>query len=101
MPNLSCGVCTCGHNDDCMCNLSSIDVSGGASKDNTCCNNFTTSTTASNCACHAAPETHVYCQAKDCVHNNDCTCRADSIDICSCGSECTCHDTKCNSFQQR
>ena len=101
MPNLSCSVSNCSHNDNCLCNLNSIDVSGGGSKANTCCNNFTESQGFSNCSCSGSPETNIACQAKDCTHNNNCSCDADRVDVCSCGQSCNCHDTECTSFVKK
>ena len=101
MPSLSCNVKECSHNSNCLCALDSVSVSGGGSKENTCCSSFSTSSSASNCCKDASPETKVDCKANDCKHNEDCECHASSIDVCNCGSGCTCHDTECASFSEK
>ena len=35
MPKLSCTVTKCGHNEDKLCSLNSIEIAGGEKKDNT------------------------------------------------------------------
>ena len=103
MPKLSCTVTKCGHNEDKLCSLNSIEVAGGEKKDNTCCINFTHEHYVSNSSHSATPITHTFCQAKDCIYNNDNICMAESIEIKSCGAgeDCTCKDTKCNTFKKR
>ena len=102
MPSLSCSVRNCSHNESSLCNLNCIDVSGGASKENTCCSSFTESTGASNCSScgSASPQTSISCKATDCSHNESCSCHADSVDVCSCGSACNCKDTLCSSYKK-
>ena len=103
MPKLTCTVTKCGHNEDKLCSLNSIEISGGESKENTCCNNFTHEHYATNSSHSASPTTHIFCQAKDCVYNDDCICVAESIDVKNCTSddECSCKDTKCNTFKKK
>jgi hypothetical protein len=36
----------------------------------------------------------------DCNYNDDCSCTANSVDICSCGKACHCHDTACSTFEK-
>ena len=98
MPNLSCSVTNCKHNDNNLCALDSIKISGGNRKEGTCCESFVEANGATNHAHDASVPTHVYCLAKDCVFNSECDCVADSIDICRCTSKCQCHDTECHSF---
>ena len=48
------------------------------------------------------PGVEMYGQAKDCVYNDDCICVAESIDVSDCsGEDCTCQDTKCNTFKKK
>lgn len=101
MPNLSCTVTKCGHNEDKLCVLNSIDVSGGGEKDNTCCNNFTHEQSFKNHACSPTKETHIYCQAKDCKYNDECVCMAEKIEVSPCSSDCQCEDTRCSTFTKR
>lgn len=101
MPNLSCSVTCCGHNDNKMCTLNSIDVSGGGTSENTCCNNFTREQSFKNSSTCGSKKTHIYCQAMDCKYNDECTCVADNIDISTCCSDSSCEDTRCSTFVKR
>lgn len=101
MPDLSCSVTHCKHNSDHLCILDSIKISGGNSKEGTCCESFVEAGTAENAtnkSVEASAKTHVYCTANDCTFNDECDCRADGIDICKCSSNCSCHETECHSF---
>ena len=98
MPNLTCTVTKCGHNENKLCALNSIDVSGGGEKDNTCCNNFTHDQSMKNHATNATSSTHIYCQAKDCKYNDENVCMADSIEVSPCCSDNSCEDTRCSTF---
>ncbi len=104
MPILSCSVTKCNYNSEGRCCLKNIDVSGGMSKENTCCASFSPSHGASNSACRSNPTSHtdIKCMAKDCTYNSDLKCAADKVKIseCSCGV-CTssCADTKCDTFK--
>lgn len=98
MPSLSCTVYNCRHNDSKLCNLNTIDVSGGATRENTCCSSFIESSGTSNCSGSGFPETNISCKAHDCTYNENCSCHADNVDVCSCGSACDCHDTECNTY---
>lgn len=101
MPRLSCSACECGHNSEGYCCLDAVNVSGGVSKENTCCASFTINSGASNCCSTPSAQTAVTCRANDCVHNENCTCHADSVSICTCGSGCTCKDTECDTFKKK
>lgn len=101
MPNLSCSVTCCGHNDDKLCTLNSIDVSGGGSSDNTCCQSFTRDHRTKNMSGNASYKTNIYCQAMDCKYNDECTCVADTIDISTCCQDSSCEDTRCKTFVKR
>lgn len=101
MPDLSCSVTHCKHNSNHLCILDSIKISGGNSKEGTCCESFVEAGTAENAtnkSVEASAKTHVYCTANDCTFNDECDCRADGIDICKCSSNCCCHETECHSF---
>ena len=98
MPNLSCTVTQCKHNNGNLCMLDSIRISGGNSKEGTCCDSFVEAGNATNHSGDAQARTHVYCTATDCTFNDDCDCKADGIDICRCTSNCSCHETECHSF---
>ena len=101
MPKLCCAAYNCSHNENSLCNLNSIDVSGGVTPEDTCCNSFSTSSSASNCAGCACAETNIGCEAHDCKHNEGCSCHAENVDICKCGSGNSCDNTECSSFAKR
>lgn len=101
MPNLSCSVYNCTHNDSKLCNRHTIGVSGGATKENTCCSSFIESSGTSNCSGSGSPETNIACKAHDCTYNEDCSCHADHVDVCSCGSACNCYETECHTYSKR
>ncbi|SHJ59148.1 protein of unknown function [Hathewaya proteolytica DSM 3090] len=102
MPKLSCGVFNCAYNDSNLCSLNSIKVSGGETKSNTCCSSFAESNGVTNCVSgFASPDTDIHCEAHDCIHNENCACHADNVDVSSLGSANNCIDTKCNSFTQK
>ncbi|MDO5561022.1 MAG: DUF1540 domain-containing protein [Oscillospiraceae bacterium] len=101
MPQLSCGVTECSYNAQAMCSLNNIDVTGGECKDGTCCESFSTASYSSNCCSNPESQTGVHCEAHDCKHNEHCSCHADSIEICNCGSGCSCDDTACATFKKR
>lgn len=99
--NLRCSVNTCAHYSDNLCSLNSVKVEGAQANHSeaTCCDSFreateSTSNCSGGCACL---ETSVGCSAENCTHNENCTCHADSIDICGCGAKTTEH-TACGSF---
>lgn len=98
MPNLSCSVTRCKHNNNNLCMLNSIKISGGDTKEGTRCDSYAESDGATNYTGEADVRTHVYCLAKDCDYNNDCDCVADGIDICTCSSGDGCKETECHSF---
>ncbi|WP_310604676.1 DUF1540 domain-containing protein [Anaerosporobacter sp.] len=100
MPSLLCTVSSCRYNDEKLCSLNTIDVSGGATKENTCCSSFSEASGSSNCTGCGTSETSIYCQAHDCTHNGNSTCHADSVDVCSDGHACECKETACNTYAQ-
>ncbi len=100
MPNIKCSVKNCKHNNNSLCALNEINVTGGECKADTCCSSFIESNGASNCNCDASPYTSVACKAHDCKHNEDCECHASNINICKCGSGCDCEATECDSYEK-
>ena len=86
MPILNCSVKKCNYNREGLCCLKNIDVSGGMSKDHTCCASFSPSHGASNSVCNSNPSTHteIKCLAKDCHYNENSKCSASKVNICEC-----------------
>lgn len=101
MPNLSCSVYKCNYNDDRLCRLNMIDVSGGERIENTCCSSFSESSGATNCSGSAIPETSISCKAHDCTYNEDCKCHAETVEVCTCRSGSSSHDSECSTFSKR
>lgn len=97
MPKLKCGVNSCANNAENCCCLGKIDVAGGVTAENTCCSSFIELTGATNAADTPNESLSVDCDAHDCVHNKDCQCCAESIDVAGAGA-CNCTDTQCSSF---
>lgn len=97
MPKLKCGVSNCGNHAEGCCCLGKIDVSGGATSENTCCNNFIEQSGATNASLTPNEALNVSCSANDCTHNKNSECCADSIDVAGAGA-CNCSDTQCSSF---
>ena len=101
MPDLTCTVRNCSYNEDEMCSRKAIDVSGGGTRENTCCDSFSTAEAAANsCGC-SGEKTSINCDAKDCIYNDDCRCDADQVKVCSEGTAAHCHDTECHTYHAR
>lgn len=102
MPILNCSVDKCNYNREGLCCLRGIDVSGGMTKENTCCASFSPIHGASNSVCASNPTNHtdIKCMAKDCNYNKEAKCHAPKVNIAECTScRCTsCSDTKCDTF---
>lgn len=89
MPKLKCEVGQCVYNVNRLCSRGSIDVEGpGArSKKETAClsyiqrGNNAYEAEFARIADDVKPETHVYCDATNCVYERDSICRADKIEI--------------------
>ncbi|SHH91297.1 protein of unknown function [Clostridium collagenovorans DSM 3089] len=103
MPQLSCCVDSCTHNKENCCCKNTIKVGGKKAEkpSSTCCESFheqdgsfTNSIETPNAALD------VKCDATNCIHNCNCSCAADSIDV-SGVSACSCDQTQCSSFQER
>ena len=43
---------------------------------------------------------NISCEAKNCVHNDDCHCHADRIDVAG-SNACRCEQTGCGTFRMR
>ena len=104
MTNLGCSVTTCVHNENKLCCLKEIEVSGkGAlNSDMTCCSSFAKENGAVANALHANPEraTGIKCDVENCVYNEHHRCSADCVDI-SGAKASTCGQTECSTFKQR
>ena len=102
MPNLICSVENCAYNKEHLCSLDEIKVDGHQATEShsTCCASFVNKSDSfsncANCGC-AKEETEIECHAHNCVHNDDCKCHADGIDVCGCGSN-SAKGTECNTF---
>ncbi len=48
----------------------------------------------------ASEKVNIRCEAKKCVHNNDCSCRADHIDVGG-SNACKCEQTVCGTFYKK
>lgn len=104
MTNLGCTVKTCVHNEDRLCCLKEIEVSGkGAlNSDMTCCSSFAKEKGAVSNALHGAPErkTGIKCDVENCTYNSHHYCTADSVDVTGAKAT-TCGQTECATFKQR
>lgn len=100
MPQLGCNVETCYYNKQNQCCKSAIDISGQAatSSSATCCNSYyEKSEGVTNLDQSPNANLYVACHAHKCVHNQDCHCEADSIDISGIKAS-NCEETECSSF---
>ncbi len=104
MTNLACCVNTCVHNENRLCCLKEIEVSGkGAlNSDMTCCCSFAKEKGAAANALHCGPEkkTGIKCSVENCAYNQHCYCTADSVDIIG-AKAATSGQTECSTFKQR
>lgn len=103
MTSLKCTVENCIHNASRLCSLNEIDVNGpdAHESDGTCCHSFKDGEgKVSNSAAleNAKPETSIKCSATNCVHNDDCHCHADGVEVCGCGAK-KCEHTECDTFR--
>ncbi len=104
MPKLDCSVVNCRYNEDYGCVRSNISV-GGASAQNsseTRCDSFEErrGDYARNSTAGPSARLNVRCEAKKCVHNDNCTCEAEKIDVAG-ANACRCGDTLCGTFYQK
>lgn len=107
MNKLTCDVSSCKHNDDCLCALNKIKVEGpGASaKDQTCCSSFAKqdSSASNSCGCGcASTETTIDCKAESCIHNKNCKCEANSVEVgCMCSTPTVMSETECCTYKMK
>ncbi|MGG7178025.1 DUF1540 domain-containing protein [Clostridium paraputrificum] len=100
MTHLNCCVESCAHNKDEYCCLSSIEVGGSnASKPtSTCCDSFAENSGGfTNAAESVEPHLDIQCKAEECVHNSNCYCSAEHVDIAGI-SACNPEETLCATF---
>lgn len=104
MTNLGCNVCTCVHNENKLCCLKEIEVSGkGAlNSDMTCCGSFVKEAGGAANALHGEPQrkTDIKCDVENCAYNSHHFCTADSVDITG-GQAVNTGQTECSTFKQR
>lgn len=100
MTNLNCCAVNCAHNNNNCCCIGSIKVGGNQAikSESTCCDSFQEkSGAATNCSHTPNPQVDISCKASNCVHNSNCACNAEHVDIAG-YSACDCGETKCSSF---
>lgn len=97
MPNLSCSVRSCSYNEDKLCCLSGIDVSGNSSSEDTCCSSYSDSPKNSNINT-PHQSLRIDCDATDCAYNERHACYANHVDIRSHGEANNRYDTECATF---
>lgn len=91
MPSLVCSVENCAYNKEHLCGLNEIHVAGTSAveAETTNCSSFRNQgdsySNCAGCSC-GTKETEVDCDAHNCVHNSDCKCHANAIDVCGCGA---------------
>lgn len=104
MANLGCTAKNCVHNDQKLCCLKEIEVSGkGAlNSDMTCCSSFCGQKGAVSNALHKEPEraTGIKCDVENCSYNHHHYCTADTVDITG-AHACNCGQTECSTFRPR
>ncbi len=104
MTNLECTVKTCTHNENKLCCLREIEVSGkGAlNSDMTCCSSFLENKGNAKNAFSGEPElaTGIKCDVENCTYNDHHVCTAKAVDIVGCNA-CNCGQTECATFKQR
>lgn len=104
MPRLDCTVSNCRYNQDYGCIRNNISVGGaGADKTSeTCCDSFVEKRGDSFTNSFSEPSlnTNIRCEAKKCVHNDDCSCRADRIGV-EGSNACRCEQTDCGTFRAK
>lgn len=102
MTELKCHANTCCHNQEECCCKSTINVSGSQAccEDDTCCGSFQEKKegSVSNSLKKAKHAIQITCDATDCKHNKECTCRATTIEVSGRGAS-SAKQTACDSFQ--
>lgn len=104
MPRLDCSVVTCKYNQDHGCVRDNIRVGGAAASNphETCCDSFEERRGDSYTNSFSEPSlcVDIECKAKNCVHNDDCRCHADRIDVDG-SNACRCEQTGCGTFRMK
>ena len=104
MTNLGCCVNTCVHNENKLCCLKEIEVSGkgAVNSDMTCCSSFAKEKGAITNVMHGNAEraTGIKCNVENCAFNHHQYCTADSVNIDGAKAS-TCGQTACSTFKQR
>ena len=103
MPKLYCGVENCTYNAEHCCCLGKVDVDGSEATEcteGTCCNSFVEDNGVHNCSGEPEPNSEIDCKAESCMHNENCKCHAESIEVVGNGA-CRCGQTECSTFTRR
>ena len=101
MPKLRCSAENCAHNTDQCCCRGEIEVAGKTAHttEDTCCSSFYPDAGGARNAVSQEPviNAEIGCSAKNCTHNKDCKCCADSIDMNGYGAN-ESRETACSTF---
>lgn len=104
MPSLDCSVIKYKYNEDHGCVRDQISVGGMNAKTSseTSCDSFEErrSDSFTNSFREPSMSVNIHCDAEKCVHNDDCKCTADSIDV-NGSNACRCGQTACGTFIER
>ncbi len=104
MPRLDCSVATCKYNQDHGCVRDNISVGGAGAESvqETCCDSFEERRGESfmNSFREPSQRLNIRCEALKCVHNDDCHCEADKIDVAG-ANACRCGQTACGTFREK
>lgn len=101
MPLLVCSAQRCVYNDGMYCSKGDIKIGGEDAEhvQDTCCTDFTERTAQGGKNSMGTPsqKIDVSCEACNCIHNDDCVCKADQIGIIGSGA-CKYDQTECGTF---
>ena len=104
MPRLDCNVETCRYNQEHGCTRDHIVVGGprASVSEDTCCGSFEERRNESfrNSVGQPSERVAIQCAACNCVHNEDCNCLADCVDVAGRNAN-VCEDTVCGTFFRR
>lgn len=101
MPRLNCSAANCSYNNSNYCCKNQIQVSGSMAQQaqSTCCESFIESNGAfTNSVQVPNPHLYVSCEAKNCIHNCNNNCEAESISVGGGIAASTSRETECDSF---
>ena len=107
MSYLQCSVRRCANNQNDLCVREEIRVDGAAAagRGDTSCRSFAlrpeSYENAAAQAFGAEPETDIVCEAMHCVFNEECRCRAPSVDIGGGPAAHSTRDTQCCTFDSK